>query len=311
MQCKSCGSTLADGQRFCPTCGAAAPPPADPACANCGATLEVGARFCPACGRAVDDAPDATPEVPAVACCASCGAELAPEARFCRACGAPVGAATPVQAQPVAAVPQATWAPPPGAFAAPPPATGAGHPVALNIPYSASLSRWKIFFKSFLIIPNVVVLYFVLIGFSITTFLAWWAILFTGRYPRGLFSFGEATMRRMMNIEAYMLLLRDEYPPFTGAPGMYPVEFSIHYPERLSRLLMLFKWLTIIPSAFVFGFVALIGYIGVFIAWWAILITGHMPRGIHSFLTGLLRWGARISAYTYLLTDAYPGFSMS
>jgi len=157
MQCKSCGSTLADGQRFCPTCGAAAPPPADPACANCGATLEVGARFCPACGRAVDDASDATPEVPAVARCASCGAELAPEARFCRGCGAPVGAATPVQAQPVAAVPQATWAPPPGAFAAPPPATGAGHPVALNIPYPASLSRWKIFFKSFLIIPNVVV----------------------------------------------------------------------------------------------------------------------------------------------------------
>lgn len=268
--------------------------------------MQAGARFCRACGHAAD----AAPEVAAVARCVSCGAELAAQASFCRSCGTPVGSATPVQAQAVAAVPPAGWAPPAGDFAAPP-ATARGHPVTLNIPYPASLSRWKIFFKSFLIIPNIFVLYFVLIGFSITTFLAWWAILFTGRYPRGLFSFGESTMRRMMNVEAYMLLLRDEYPPFTGAPGTYPLEFSIQYPERLSRILMLCKWLTIIPSAIVFGFVALIGYLGVFIAWWAILITGNMPRGIHSFLTGLLRWGARISAYSYLLTDAYPGFSMS
>lgn len=306
MQCNSCGSALTDGQRFCPNCGAAALPPADPSCANCGATMQAGARFCRACGYAAD----AAPEVAVVARCVSCGVELAAEARFCRSCGTPVGSATPVQAQAVAAVPQAGWAPPAGAFAAPP-ATAGGHPVTLNIPYPASLSRWKIFFKSFLIIPNVFVLYFVLIGFSITTFLAWWAILVTGRYPRGLFSFGESTMRRMMNVEAYMLLLRDEYPPFTGASGTYPVEFSIQYPERLSRIRMLFKWLTIIPSVIVFGFVALIGYVGVFIAWWAILITGNMPRGIHSFLAGLLRWGARISAYSYLLTDAYPGFSMS
>ena len=183
-------------------------------------------------------------------------------------------------------------------------ATAGGHPVRLNIPYPESLSRWKIFLKGFMVVPNVIVLCFVLLGFSITTFLAWWAVLFTGKYPKGLFAFGESTLRWTMNVQAYMWLLRDEYPPFSGAAGKYPVEFSIQYPDRMSRILMLFKWLTVIPSVLVFDIFGLVGDIGLLVAWWAILITGNMPRGIHSFLTGLLRMSGRIIAYSALLTDA-------
>src|SRR5512142_173737 len=124
------------------------------------------------------------------------------------------------------------------------PITQAGpHPVQLEIAYPESLSRWKIFFKWLLIIPNAVVLGLVGLGFYVTTFLSWWAILFTGRYPRGLFTFAESFLRWSANVSAYSWLLRDEYPPFSGAEGKYPaVTFRTEYPEHLSRLLIFVKW---------------------------------------------------------------------
>jgi hypothetical protein len=70
------------------------------------------------------------------------------------------------------------------------------------------------------------------------------------------------------------------------------------------------KWLLIIPSIIVYAFVGLALLIGLFIAWWAILITGSMPRGLFDFITGVNRWGYRINAYTWLMTDKYPPFSL-
>jgi hypothetical protein len=186
------------------------------------------------------------------------------------------------------------------------------HPVQLEIDYPASLSRWKIFFKWLMIIPNGIVLAFVGLAFGAIAFFAWFAVLFTGRYPRGFFDFAESYLRWSVNLQAYAWLLTDDYPPFSGAADKYPaVRLSVAYPDRLNQILLLFRGFTIIPAVVVFAFVLFAAAVVQFIAWFAILFTGNIPPGLFGFLVGTLRWNARIFAYFYFMTDAYPPFSLS
>jgi hypothetical protein len=140
---------------------------------------------------------------------------------------------------------------------------------------------------------------------------AWFAILFTGRYPKGLFDFVVGINRWQNNVDAYVLLLRDEYPPFSLSAGQYPVTFDIEYPEKLSRWLIFVKWLLIIPHLIVILLLGIVYMITLVIAWFAILFTGRYPKGMFDFAVGLLRWGARINAYFLLMRDEYPPFSLA
>ena len=65
------------------------------------------------------------------------------------------------------------------------------------------------------VIPHAIVLFFLLIAWFVTTVIAWFAILFSGNYPSGLYEFGVGVMRWQVRVEAYVLLMRDEYPPFS------------------------------------------------------------------------------------------------
>ena len=94
-------------------------------------------------------------------------------------------------------------------------ATAASYPLRYDVEYPERLSRWKIFFKWLLVIPNVIVLMVLVLAYEITLLIAWFAILFTGRYPEALFRFGVGVMRWNLRATAYMYLLRDEYPPFS------------------------------------------------------------------------------------------------
>ena len=77
------------------------------------------------------------------------------------------------------------------------------------------LNRWLPLVKWFLAIPHYIVLVFLTIASIFAVIFAWFAILFTGRYPRSLFDFVEGVMRWWLRVEAYaMLLTTDRYPPF-------------------------------------------------------------------------------------------------
>jgi hypothetical protein len=178
-----------------------------------------------------------------------------------------------------------------------------------DVAYPESLSRLLIFVKWWLlIIPHLVVLGILGFILEVVTFIAWFAILFTGRYPRGMWDFALMTLRWQARVNAYVYLQRDEYPPFGDSD--YPVRFELAYPERLSRGLIFVKWLLIIPHLIVLYILALAMSFVWFIAWWAILITGKYPRGMFDFVTGVSRWGYRVSTYFLLMTDAYPPFSL-
>ncbi len=183
-------------------------------------------------------------------------------------------------------------------------------PVAFDVEYPERLSRLLIFFKWLLAIPHFIILYALILVTEVLTFIAWFAILFTGRYPRGMFNFVVGVFRWQHNVTAYAALLRDEYPPFSLSAGEYPVTYDVEYPERLSRWLIFVKWLLIIPHFIVLLFIGIAYEITAIISWFAILFTGRYPEGLFRFAVGVTRWGARVNAYVWLLRDEYPPFSL-
>lgn len=99
----------------------------------------------------------------------------------------------------------------------PPFSLTADYPARLEVAYPERLSRWKVFVKWLLAVPHLIILYGYGYLVQAITFLAWFTILFTGRYPRGLFNLAASYWRWMMRTYAYVLLLTDEYPPFSNA----------------------------------------------------------------------------------------------
>lgn len=98
------------------------------------------------------------------------------------------------------------------------PATDEQQSVSLDFPYpdaERSLNRWLPLVKWFLAIPHYVVLFFLYLAAAAAVIIAWFAILFTGRYPHGLFDFVQGVMRWHNQVAAYALVLvTDQYPPF-------------------------------------------------------------------------------------------------
>ena len=209
------------------------------------------------------------------------------------------------------------------------------YPVRIEGELDPGVSRWLWLVKWALAIPHYIVLAFLWLTFVVLTVVAFVAILFTGRYPRGIFDFNLGVLRWTWRVGfySYAALGTDRYPPFTlGDVPDYPARLEVDYPERLSRGLALVKWwLLAIPHyvvvgillgggsyaasraydrAWGFGFqTGLIGALVLF-AGVALLFTTRYPRGIFDFVIGLDRWVARVAAYVFLMRDEYPPFRL-
>ncbi len=203
-------------------------------------------------------------------------------------------------------------------------ATRPTHPARLTAELDPHLSRWLWLVKWLLALPHYVVLAFLWVAFVVAGVIAFFAILFTGRYPRALFDFNAGVLRWSWRVAyyAYGTLGTDRYPPFTLADVPdYPTHWDVAYPEELSRGLVLVKWwLLAIPHYLVLAFLlggarviwfsgGLIGLLTLF-AGIALAATGRYPRGVFDLVMGLNRWVLRVAAYAALLTDVYPPFRL-
>ena len=184
-----------------------------------------------------------------------------------------------------------------------------GYPLRFDVEYPRALPLGH-FIKWLLAIPHLIVLYLLGLIAGLFLLIAFLSILFTRRFPRGLFDFIVNVYRWNANVMAYAGLLRDEYPPFSWDAGKYPVTFEVDYPEEMGRFLPLIKWLLVIPHIIALMFVFTIATLLWFIAFFAILFTGKFPRGMFDFIVGAIRWNYRVNAYAYLLRDEYPPFSL-
>jgi len=199
------------------------------------------------------------------------------------------------------------------------------YPVRFDVARPASQSRLTnfplgigFFIRAILLIPHFIILYFLQLVATLIYFIATFAILFTGKYPDGMFNFFVGYMRWSANIYGYLLSLLDRYPPFSlDEQQDYPLTFQVAYPERSSRLLnfplfigLAVKFILLIPHLIIVGFLYMAAVIVVFVAQFAILFTGSFPEGMHGFVVGVGRWYNRITAYAFGLTDKYPPFSL-
>lgn len=144
---------------------------------------------------------------------------------------------------------------------------------------------------------------------AVIALIAWFAIVFGGRYPDGLWTLAVYYLRWRVRAVAYLTLLRDEYPPFGDAD--YPAGLVLTPPDTpRNRLTVGFRFLLAIPQMIVVAFLSVGWAISTIISWLSILFTGNFPASLYRFGVGMLRWSTRVEAYLLLLHDEYPPFSL-
>ena len=192
-------------------------------------------------------------------------------------------------------------------------------------------SRWLWLIKWILVIPHVLILAFLWLAVTVSTVVAGVVILFTGRYPRSIFDFNVGVMRWTWRVSYYAIsgFGTDKYPPFSLRPDPnFPADFTVEYPEHLSRWLVLVKWwLLALPHYLVVGVFAGgwgVGWMGgwrfaggggliailAIIAMVVTAVTREYPRSLFDLIMGLNRWCFRVLAYVALMRDEYPPFRL-
>lgn len=176
--------------------------------------------------------------------------------------------------------------------------------------YVPKHSRLTTFFRSLLAIPHWIVLYFYALLGGISLVISWFAVVITGRYPSGLYTFNAGLLRYSSRVSAYVFLLSDVYPPFGGGPDTtYPVELGIGAPkESYSRVSAFFRIFPLIIVGIIQYVLIIVAFFVAVVAWFVILITGKLPQGLHNALAFVLSYVSRASVYSYLLTEKFPSF---
>jgi hypothetical protein len=205
----------------------------------------------------------------------------------------------------------------------------ATYPVQFSVDYpDCPLDRLTTFFRVFVAIPIVIVLgtvaggtwqwtsgvraTAVAAGAGGLLFFGPLLILFRQKYPRWWFDWNLELQRFGNRVGVYLALMDDRYPSTTDNQS---VRLDYAYPDaasELNRWLLLVKWFLAIPHYIVLAFLDSAVVVVVIIAWFAILFTGHYPRGMFDFVEGVIRWHNRVIAYAFVLvTDQYPPFRLS
>lgn len=181
--------------------------------------------------------------------------------------------------------------------------------VSLDIPYAESRNRGTVLVRLVLAIPHFVVVYVLSAVSQIATVVHWFIQLFTGKRNQGIADFVTKVLAYQARVMTYVGLMYDEYPGFFDDQGKTPVQFAMPYAEGpVNRLTVGLRFIWIIPAAIIAAVIGIAIEVLTIICWFAIVITGKMPRGMFDFLLRGHRFSAQVSAYGLLLTDTYPKY---
>jgi hypothetical protein len=184
------------------------------------------------------------------------------------------------------------------------------HPVTFEADYVERRSRLTTFFRLILVIPHIIVLAFYGFAAIVVVIIAWFALLFTGRWPRGMYDFVSGFFRYSTAVNGYCYLLTDVYPPFGPDVDAYPVRLNIAPPkEEYSRLKVLFRVILAIPPYIISYAMSIVAQIGGLLAWFAIVVTGRQPKGLQDMIVLGLSYQQRAYAYMALITEDWPPFT--
>jgi hypothetical protein len=187
-----------------------------------------------------------------------------------------------------------------------PPSRGPDHPVTLTVADDLVRSRLTVFFRLLLGIPHYVwfVLWTAIV--LLVIMVNWFATLLVGRPPRAFHRFISAWIRYSIHLYAYVTLIGNPFPGFTGASGSYPIDLELPEPERQHRLATLFRLFLALPALPVNTALGTLLLFVAFYGWFFALATGRMPHGLRNLGAYALRYQGQVDAYFYLLTARYP-----
>jgi len=183
------------------------------------------------------------------------------------------------------------------------------HPIRIVVNDDLQRTRLTVFFRLILAIP--LMLWAVL--WAVVAVLAyivnWFATLFMGQSPDGMHNFLATFLRYTTHARAYLLLVADPYPGFTGKPG-YPVDLEIDPPQRQNRWTVFFRGILAIPALFLSNLLSQLNQLLAVFSWFIALITGRVPEGLRNFAALAIRIETQTYGYVLLLTDRYPSFNV-
>ncbi len=184
------------------------------------------------------------------------------------------------------------------------------YPAIFLFPRPEKSSRLLLIFRPLILIPHLFwsMIYGMLMGF--VRMISFWAIVFTGRHPEGLWKLLESYFRYSTLRRAWSMYLVDKYPPFTGNPEKeFPVSVRVVYPSRMSRTTVFFRMLILLPHYFfAIGFAAVYMVVQ-FLTWWTILFLGRMTNWQYEQISSFFIYTSRLNSYTLFLIDEYPPFN--
>jgi hypothetical protein len=187
------------------------------------------------------------------------------------------------------------------------------YPVEFEMDFVERRSRLTTFFRSLLAIPHFFFAAVYGIAFYVVYIIAWFALMFTGRWPAGLYEFAGGFLRYITRLSAYLYLGVDAYPPFNGAPDDgYPVRVHIAPPlASYSRLKVFFRaWYAILAIIIRYAMGIVISAVA-FLSWFAIVVTGRQPAALQNALSFALSYTTRADGLIFLITETYPSLGES
>ena len=182
-----------------------------------------------------------------------------------------------------------------------------GHPVTLHVYDDLRRSRLTVAFRIPLCWPHFIWIFLWTLLVEIVFILNWFVALIIGRPAKPFQRFNAAYIRYTTTVFSYLFLIANLFPGFTGEPGSYPVELEVPIePEKQNRLKTFFRPLLVVPASAVGSVLTIVIFVVAFLAWWAALITGRMPRGFRDLGANAIRYIGQAYAYFLLVTGSYP-----
>jgi hypothetical protein len=184
------------------------------------------------------------------------------------------------------------------------------YPVSFEMDYVERRSRLTTFLRYLLAIPHLFFAFFYGIAAYVVVVIAWFALLFTARWPASLYEFVAGFVRYLARLSGYLYLGVDKYPPFSGAEDdSYPVRVRIAPPlERYSRLKVFFRPIYAIGALIIRYAMGIVLSLVSFVGWFVIVITGRQPESFQNALNFALTYTIRADALLFLITETYPPF---
>ena len=179
-------------------------------------------------------------------------------------------------------------------------------PIRLPVTDDLKRSRLTTFFRFPLSIPHLVWLTLWGIAVFFALIASWFVTLLRGTSPRGLHNFLARYVRYQTHVVAYLLLVANPFPGFTGEPGRYPVDAEIDEPRRQNRWTTGFRAFLALPAFFLGSALGGAAYLAGIYSWFHGLFRAEVPRGLRNLGAYALRYQAQIYGYVFLLTSDYP-----